>query len=279
VLLAAWTSANRVTYLDLQTGTQQGDRTLEDPPSTDRAASAWADMVKSLAAPNGAALPVVRFGGITVSASADGTTRLYQTAPAELYLAAAGGETRLELDPTTVIINAAIDRAGGLVAALDADAKLHLFQGKVRVGAFETGLHLDDEFRPALALGASTLFLSDGHTVACIDFSGQVRKRFDLHYTLGAIACSPDGSRFVASDLDDNVVRIYDGDLQPTHQRHAVDLLAEAKRSQLLASSGASSAALGPLAIASKGALAFALSGTLCVTSLARLKAHPRPTL
>ena len=113
-------------------------------------------------------------------------------------------------------------------------------------------------------------------TIVLMDSGGRVRKRLDVHYRLGAINCSPDGRRFVASDLDDNVVRIYDGDLLPTHQRYAVDLLAEAKKSQLLASSATGQRALGPLAINNKGVLAFALSGTVCVTSLARMKAHPK---
>ncbi|MCZ2095918.1 MAG: hypothetical protein LC121_06520, partial [Anaerolineae bacterium] len=112
--------------------------------------------------------------------------------------------------------------------------------------------------------------------VVLMDATGRVRKRLSLYYHLGAINCSPDGHRFVASDFDANVVRVYDGSLTPTHQRFAVDLLTEAKRSQLLASTLTASAALGPLAINNKGVLAFAVSGTICVTSLARMKAHPK---
>jgi hypothetical protein len=277
-LLAAWTSVNRVTFLDLQNGTQVADRTLEDAPTADRTSQAWRNYVADLAAPNGVTLPQVRCGGTLISLAAEGGSRLYQTTPTDLFFESDGQETRLEVEPKTALHVAVLDRSGGLVAALDSEAKLHLYQGRMRVGVFETGLRVDAEYRPTLAVAQGALFLCDGSAVVRMGADGQVRKRLDLHYTVGAINCSSDGSRFVASDLDDNVLRVYDTDLRPTHQRHAVDLLAEARRSQLLASAAASSAALGPLAIANKGALAFALSGTLCVTSLARLKAHPRPT-
>lgn len=277
-LLAAWTSANRVTFLDLQNGTQQGDCTLGDAPVAERAGQPWADYLRTLAAPNGVYLPTVRSGPALISLSADGKICLCQTEPGVLYLAVDDKEAQLPVAEQTTFIAVALDRAVGLVAALDAEAKLHLYQGVMRIGIFETGLTVDEEFRPALVLaqGGSAIFLSDGTQVLRLDGSGQVRKQLRLHYTIGAISCSPDGNRFVVSDLDDNVVRIYDGDLLPTHQRHAVDLLTEAKRSQLLASA-ATSAALGPLAISNKGALAFALAGTVCVTNLARLKAHPKP--
>ncbi len=279
-LLAAWTSASRVTFLDLQNGAQQGDSTISDAPVMEREGKPWAEFVQTLAAPNGVYLPTVRSGKTVISLTADGKMYLCQTEPGVLFLAIDGKETRLEVAEKTSFIAAALDRSLGLVAALDSAAKLHLYQGAKRVGVFETGLTVDEEFRPTLVLaqGGNALFLSDGRVIVRMEGDGQVRKRLTLHYTIGAINCSPDGSRFVVSDLDDNVLRIYDGDLLPTHQRHAVDLLMEAKRSQLLASAAAASAALGPLAIGNKGVLAFALSGTICVTNLARLKAHPKPT-
>ncbi len=148
----------------------------------------------------------------------------------------------------------------------------------VRVGVFDTRLQIDEEFRPVLIVSAdgTALFVSDGKRITAFDASGQIRQHLPLHYTLGAINSSPNGRRFVTSDLDATVIRIYDGNLTPTHQRFAVDLLAEAKHAQLLSSASTISAAVGPLAINNKGVLAFAIAGTLCVTSLAKLKAHPK---
>lgn len=275
-LLAAWTQANRVSYLDLQNGTQQGDCVIPEAKPETRFQPAWADFIKTLCAPNGVYLPSVRSAKMSVYMTADGATRLYQTSPSELFLEIDGKEARLEVDGAFATV--VLDRAMGMLAALDTTAKLHLYQHHVRLGVFETGLKVDEEFSPTLVIAqaGTGLFLSDGQVVLAMDTSGRVRKRLSLHYRLGAINCSPDGKRFVASDLDSNVVRVYDGDLTPTHQRYAVDLLAEAKKAQLMASASMASAALGPLAINNKGVLAFALSGTVCVTSLTRMKAHPK---
>jgi hypothetical protein len=277
-ILAAWTQSNRVSFLDLQTGMSKGERTIEPPGTDDRRSPAWQEFVKSLAAPNGVALPMVRTRQATIHLDTDGGTRLYQTAPNELYLEIDGKESKLETDGTAAFIAVAMDRALGLLAALDSAARLHLYQEHVRVGVFDTGLVVNEEFRPSLviAYGGTALFLTDGQSVVLMDASGRVRKRLSLHFRMGAMNCSPDGRRFVISDFDANVVRIYDGSLLPTHQRFAVDLLTEAKRSQLLASSASTSEALGPLAINNNGALAFAVSGTVCVTSLARMKAVPK---
>ncbi|MEP7290866.1 MAG: hypothetical protein ABI835_03735 [Chloroflexota bacterium] len=277
-VLAAWTQPNRVTFLDLQNGSQREDRTIEDVNSEDRSAPAWAEFMQTLSATNGLYLPVVRTRRTAIWLSADGKTRLYQTSPSELFLEIDGKESKLETEAGTNFLAVALDRSTGVLAALDEAAKLHIYQQHVRTGIFETGLKVDEEFRPTLAIShdGAALILTDGQTIVLMDDAGEVRKRQTLHYRLGALNCSPDGRRFVVSDLDANVVRVYDGDLNQSHQRFAVDILAEAKKSQLFASSAMATAALGPLAISSKGVLAFALSGTICVTSLARMKAQPK---
>ena len=56
-VLAAWTQANRVTFLDLQNGSQQGDRTIEEVKTEDRRSEAWQEFVRTLTAPNGVYLP------------------------------------------------------------------------------------------------------------------------------------------------------------------------------------------------------------------------------
>ncbi len=277
-LLAAWTHANRVTFLDLQNGSQHENRTIDDLNTEDRTGAAWLPFVQTLAAANGVFLPAVRSARTSILQTADGKIRLYQTSPSDLFLEVDGREARLTTDAGSRFLSVALDRSSGLVAALDEAAKLHLYRQHVRVGIFETGLQPDEEFQPMLlaAQDGALLLLTDGQALVLMDGDGKPIKRLDLHYRLGAVSAAPDGRRFVASDLDDNVVRVYDHELNQSHQRFAVDLLAEAKKSQLIASSAMSSAALGPLALSSRGVLAFALSGTICVTSLARMKAQPR---
>ena len=276
-VLVAWTQANRLTFLDLRNGSNKGDRTIEEVNIPDRHNPLWQEFVDRLTAPNGVYLPMVRTRQSVIRTTANGKMRLYQTTLGDLYLEIDGKELKLEVDEKTTFIAVTFDRTLGLIGALDDAARLHIYQQHVRVGIFETDLTIDEEFRPTLTIsqGGTALFLTDGHTLLQMDSSGRLRKRLDLHYRLGAMCCSPNGKRVAASDLDANLVRVYDGDLIPTHQRHAVDLLAEAKRSQLLASLMAS-AALGPMAINNKGVLAFGISGTVCVTNLARMKAHPR---
>lgn len=278
-LLAAWTQNTRVSYLDLQTGSPRGDRTIDDVPVGDRRSEAWQTFMQSLTAPNEVFLPYVRTKQAAISISADGRMRLYQTSPTDLFLEIDGKESRLVIDGEASFLAVGMDRSLGLLAALDTEAKLHLYQQHIRVGTFETGLTIDEQFRPTLTIpqDGTVLYLTDGRSIVVMDSAGRVRQRLDLHYTLGAMNCSPNGKRFVTSDLDANVIRIYDSSLTPTHQRFAVDLLVEAKRAQLLPSPGMSSAALGPIAINNKGVLAFALSGALCVTNLAKMKAYPKP--
>ena len=64
----------------------------------------------------------------------------------------------------TAFIAVALDRSLGLLAALDSAAKLHIYQQHIRVGIFETGLTIDEEFRPTLAISqdGTALFLTDG---------------------------------------------------------------------------------------------------------------------
>lgn len=277
-ILAAWTATNRVSFLDLQNGSPRGELTIDPIKTNDRSGAAWQAFIATLAAPNGVPLPTARTPNAALYLSSDGKTRLAYTGGADLFLDIDGAESKLETDVKSRFIAIGMDRGSGLLAALDAEANLHVYNRHVRAGVVATDLQISDEFRPALVVAASggAVFVSDGETVVAVNAAAEVVSRLPLHYTLGAINCSPDARRFVTSDLDANVIRIHDGKLIPTHQRFAIDLLADARRVQLLPSSLTASAALGPLAINNKGVLAFAVAGTVCVTSLSKLKAHPK---
>lgn len=277
-VLAAWTQANRLSFLDLQHGTPLGDKTLDAALTSNPADRVWQKFVADLTAPNGVFLPIARAAQSTILISTDGKLRLYEVGAEKLLLDIDGKVLPVEVDAALPLLAVHMDRTAGVIALLDSDAKLHLYKQHLRTGVFDTGLRVSPEFRPLLIVApdGTSVFVSDGFQVAVFNQEGQVRKQRDLHYTLGAMNCSPNGRHFVTSDLDANVIRIYDASLTPTHQRFAVDLLADAKRAQLLPSTGTTSAALGPLAINNKGVLAFAVSGTVCVTNLAKLKAFPK---
>ncbi len=279
-VLATWTNPDRVTFLDLQNGAKLADRTIEKPESDDRQSEAWRAYVKELCAPNGVYLPFVRPPKLAIYQAADASVRLYRASEIDLRLEADEQETRLEMD-NAAFAAVALDVQTGMIAALDRGAKLHLYRRSTRAGIFDTGLTLMDELQPHIAVadGGKRIFAADGQRVVVFDGDGKALKQITAPYSMGAMCCSPDGKQVALVDLDANVIRVYDATtLAPTHQRFALDLLADAKKTQLFPTGAASSAAVGPLALTNRGVLAFAISGIVCATNLTRMKLLPRPT-
>ncbi len=276
-LLAAWTQRDRATYFDLETGIELGEHQHK---AVSRQSDKWAEFIGSLVAPNGAYLPFVRTAQATLFTTSDGKLRLYWMTGDELLLELDGKEVKLELKTKTNLVALALDGLLGVIAALDSKGKLQLFQQHISVGSFDLKLNVDDDaqFSLAIANGGSAVFVSDGHEIVLTDTSGKVKKRQSVHYFIGRMVCSPDGKRVVTSDPETGVIRIYSGDeLQPTHQRHALDLLQDAAQLQLIADLPPFNAAPGALAIDDKGNLAFNISGVVCATTLKQLAALPRP--
>ena len=276
-LLAAWTQRDRATYFDLETGIEIGEHQHK---AVSRQSDKWAEFIATLVAPNGAYLPLVRTAQATLFTTDDGKLRLYWMTGDELLLELDGKEVKLELKAKANLIALGLDRLMGAIAALDAKGKLHIYQQHISVGSFDLKLNLDEDSQSSLAIanGGSAIFVSDGYEIVLTDTSGKVKKRQPVHYFIGRMVCSPDGKRLVTSDPETGVIRIYTGDgLQPTHQRHALDLLQDAAQLQLIADLPPFNAAPGALAIDDKGNLAFNISGVVCATTLKQLDALPRP--
>lgn len=278
-LLAAWTARGRVYYFDQETGLQVGEHTLPDLPALTRDDDAWQAFVAGLMAPNQAYLPRVRTALGDLYISSDGRLRLIHVPPTELFLELEGKEIRLDTSNAARLSAVGLDRQMGLVAALDETGRLHLFQQHIPLGLFDLGLSLVEGLPSALvvAQGGGAVFVSNGQQIVLTDSSGAVRKRRETHYTIGRIACAPDGQLLATTDLDTNVIRVYHGaDLTPAYQRYAVDLLAEAHQVQLIADEPPALGALSGLALGSKGVLAFALGGVICVSNVNELTALPQ---
>ena len=276
-LLAAWTQRDRATYFDLETGIEIGEHQHK---AVSRQSDKWAEFIASLVAPNGAYLPFVRTAQAALFTTNDGKLRLYWMTGDEFLLELDGKEIKLELKAKANIIALGLDRLLGAIAALDAKGKLHIFQQNISVGSFDLKLNLDEDSQSSLAIanGGSAIFISDGREIVLTDTSGKVKKRQSVHYFIGRMVCSPDGKRLVTSDPETGVIRVYTGDdLQPTHQRHALDLLQDAAQLQLIADLPPFNAAPGALAIDDKGNIAFNISGVVCATTLKQLAALPRP--
>ena len=278
--LAAWTHAGRVTLLDLQHGAKIDELHFDEPGGVDFLSPPWRAYVASLKTPGDVILPVVRAGRVTVMTSRDGQTRLFRAADGALTLETEGQLFPLVIEPDAAVLALTVSASGRSVALLDRKGRLHLYQMHVRTGVFEVGLHPLDELAPALALtdDGSRVFASDGQRLSVVDAAGRVILRTETPYPLGALACSGDGKWLVTTDLEANVIRAYSSaDLSVTHQRFAVDLLADARRAQVLPVTITSGAAVGPLSVNTRGVVAFATSsGLVCATSLTRMKAVPK---
>jgi hypothetical protein len=278
-LLAAWIGREHVIFFDLETGIPAGETSTKISAGESRQSAKWLEYVGRLTAPNGATLPVVRAGGTTIHSTEDGRMRLYDVDGEELFLETDGKEVKLETGDAHFVA-VSLDRFLGLVAALDEQYRLALYQQHIRVGLFDTGLMADDEAQPGVAAsnGGSAIFVSNGQEMALMDSGGRVRKRLSVHYPIGRIACSPNGKLLITTDAESGVIRAYSGaDFTPTHQRYAMDLLEDAAQIQLIADLPPASASVGALAVDNQGVLAFAISGVVCVTAVEKMIALPRP--
>ncbi len=278
-LLAAWLRRGRVYYFDLKTGAQAGERSFDETPAAARGDDAWQAFIAGLAAPNKACLPYVRTALGDIYSSSDGRLRLVHVPPAGLFLELEGKEIPLDTGQAARLSAVDLDPLLGLAAAVDESGLLRLFQQHIPLGAFDLGLKPAENLpvSVAVAQGGGAVFASDGRQIVLTDSSGAVKRRLDAHYTVGRIACAPDGRLLATTDLDTNVIRVYNGaDLTATHQRHAVDVLAAAQQVQLIADEPPALGALNALVLGGKGALAFALAGVVCASATSELNALPR---
>lgn len=279
-LLAAWSRRDRVAFYDLRSGALVEERTLSPPPAADRRAEAWQAFVAGLVSPNGAYLPSVALPNLTLYLTDDGRMRLYYTSDDRLFIDNSEQEITLDMAGATAFVALALDGFLGHTAALDRSGRLHVFQQQIRMGDFDLGLHIEADLTPAVAIsrGGGSIFASDGQCVVLTDSSGRARKRMDTHYTIGQLACSPDGRYLALCDEETGVIRVYDGeDLSAGYQRFAIDLVADAVQVQLLAEMPPPLVALKALTIDNNGTLAFAMSGVICVTDLGQMDRLPRP--
>ncbi len=277
-VVAAWVGRERVLYFDLESGNPAGEAAYRAPAGEPRQSARWQEFVTGLVAPNGAPLPFVRAGGAAIHTTEDGRMRLYHIG-ADLFLETEGKEIRLETGEVAFIA-VGLDRFLGLVAALDDNYRLTIYQQHIRVGIFEPGLQAGEYAQPVVAVanGGGAIFVSDGRQVALLDSGGRVRRRLNAHYFIGRLACSPNGRLIATSDAETGVIRVYSGvDFTPTHQRHALDLLQEATQIQLIEDIPPGAAGVAALSVHNSGDLAFAVGGMICATHVKQMTALPRP--
>jgi hypothetical protein len=279
-VLAAWSRRDRVLFYDLDNGTQIDDRILHPAGEGDHLGADWQTFLSGLRAPNGAFLPLIRLPNHAIHLTDDGRLRLYHQGGNVLLLETDGKEVPLDAGDATNFVSIALDRLLGLSAALDETGKLHLFQQHIRVGAFDLGLKRQPGLRSQVAIsrGGSSVYVTNGREIVLTDTSGEIIKRHETFYDIRQMSCSPGGRYLMTNDLDTGVIRVYEGsDLTPTHQRFAVDLVAEATQIQLMADLPPTSVAPSTLACNDAGGIAFSMSGVICVSDLSFMDDLPRP--
>ncbi|NWF69953.1 MAG: hypothetical protein HXY40_12780 [Chloroflexi bacterium] len=279
-LLAVWPRYGQARFFDVRDGLAQGEMKLDIPAGEARSGAGWQRFLSSLKAPNEARLPFVRTPALSLYNSSDGRLRLYHAGGAELFLDDDGEEIKLDTGGAAHLVALAFDPLMGVIAALDEQVKLHIFQQNITVGVFASGLTLHPELQPSLAMAhnGSALFACDGQKIVRLDNGGAILKTRDAHYYVGQMACSPDGAWLATSDLESGVLRLYDGqDLTPTHQRFAADLLERAQVEGGQAVSIPESVTISALALSNQATVAFALSGCVCLCEIEAFDALPRP--
>ncbi len=276
-VVAVWTQPDRVHFYDQRNGSLLGERVVEKLAFSDRQDERWRAFLNGLKAPNERFLPVVRAQNMLIRTTEDGRTRLLDTGDG-LYLEVLGKESLLTIEQDSKLIAVELDRESGAVVGLDMRGRLHVFQQRLYAGIYDTGLESADSsaMRVLVADGGNQIMVTDGQSVVMMDALGKVRKRLELHYSLGAWGVSQDGKWLATGDAETGVMRLYDGTtLMPAYQRFAIDLAADARRLNPSAGNQPSSVVPGVLALTNRGVLAFAMGSLLCVTSMTKMRAVP----
>lgn len=279
-LVAVWDNRHKVHYYSQFDATPSGEQIFDEKQApTNLDDDFWREFVSSLRAPNEIYLPTVLMAGLALYQSRDGRLRLYHFQDGTLILEVEGRHVALNREQDGRFLIAGLDRALGLCAAFSDQGELHIYQQHIRVGKYDLGLAQGVEARLNLQMpdGLGRLLISDGEQVLLVDSAGRVIHSLTTHYAVGPIAISPNGQHILLGDIDDNLIRVYDSELRPASQKHAIDLMAASKQVQLLASLPGRKAGLSAVDVSDRGTIAFALGGVICVTDVKSLDVLPQP--
>lgn len=268
-MLAAWTRPDHVELFDMADGSRLEERTLPPAPRGRYNARVWEAYVAALAVSAHHWLPNVTTPDYTLLLTDDGRARLYWDHERSLTLVDEGNRFSLDTDGARHFVALDFDRELGTTLALADDGRVHLFQQEDKLGVFEVGLAPSADRRAAVAIasGGQTLFVSDGQRLVVLNHNGRVIKQLDTHYEISLMACSPDGQVLGLTDNENGVLRLYRGqDLLLTHQKFAIDLIATARRSQLLEEMPPLTTAVNSIALYTAGTVVFAMGGVICAT-------------
>ena len=279
--LVVWTKRDRAQFYDLDDGTLLNELALPLAPDEARNSEAWQAFLaqtKGIGSPY--YLPVVRTQLVDILSTDDGAQRIYHQRDEQLFIETDGAEEKLALVDGEGLISMDLDGALGTFVGLDENLKLHIYQQNIRIGAFDIGLKPDADLRANVTVsrGGSAIFATDGRRLVYVDTGGTVFKTLETHYYIGQMASSPTGGMVITSDMESGVLRAYKGNnLVLTHQKFAIDLVADANQVQLMADLPPMGTAISAIVAYNKGIFGFAMSGVICVTDVRQMDEVPRP--
>lgn len=275
--LAVSETRQKIRFYDLISGAHYLDLELDlklldhDSPEERREA------LNQLKAPNGMFLPVVEFQDRRVHTTMDGSLRLIQDAG--LILEIDDQTLPLDISPEQTVVAVDFDRDLGTIAALTDDHVLYVYQQQTRINT----ILLEDDLpvRIFIKAGGNEIVLVYPEKLCLLDMKGRIICQRDLHYTIGPVVLSPAGNWLAVADADYQLIRLYNQELVPVRQQHAVDLITTARQLQLFTNIPAPAAPISALDITDSGVIAFGMAGVLCVAQVEMLTELPqtRPLL
>lgn len=276
LLVILWDTPRRAYAFDAHRAEFLADLKIPAVPPGMPPSDAWGAFLRALRGPGRTWLPHVRAGMWGVHTSHDGRFRLLHYGEHDLITQIEGEFTRLPRDGEASLRAAALDRDLGTIAALDTQARLHVFQQVVYVGAFPLAV----ENGPALlslADAAGSILVGSGAALRLVDLAGRVLAQARLPAPVVACSIAPNGAWIAA--VTASGLHIYDAGLLPVRHAALPELL------NRLDPFDAPSADAEPegagmsraVAVASDGTLAFAVGGVVGVTYLDALEALPQP--
>lgn len=279
--LVVWTRRDKAHFYDLETGTLLNELSLGIAPDEARNSEVWLTFLGHTKGEQSKYyLPEVRTQSLDILSTDDGALRVYHQHDGQLFMETDGVEEKLALIGAESLISMDLDGALGTFVGLDETLKLHIYQQNIPVGAFDIGLKRDIDLRANVAVsrGGTAIYATDGRRMVYVDTGGNVQKTLDTHYYIGQMVASPNGGMLLTSDMESGVLRVYKGDkLVLTHQKFAIDLVADANQIQLMADLPPTGTAINAMVAYNKGILAFAMAGVVCVTNVQQMDEVPRP--
>lgn len=227
--------------------------------------------LERLKADNGVYFPFVELNGSHLYTSDDGSQRLIHDLNAGLTLEDGRGSYPLDLGDQKVVVKAGLDRAGGRGAAVTPNSRLHLFQGTQPVRSI-----LLDAPVEALYMAGDTLIVIEAEHIKRFDQHGTLFYKQPLHYRSGPTALSPNGKWLLVADMEYQLLRLYNANLELIRQQHAVDLMNRARPLQMFITEPSFLTPIAALDINNEGQISFAMGGILCTAHIEMMTRLPR---